>query len=733
MNLPARNRDEIELWGGVECTLNRVGDRFIDQLALTGHDVRLADLDTIAAAGLRTLRYPVLWESVAPRGLEHPDWRFADERLDKLRELAIEPIVGLLHHGSGPAYTHLGAPDFALLLAQFAKMVAERYPWVRMFTPVNEPLTTARFCGLYGHWYPHERDDRRFLRMLLNQVRGISASMRAIREVIPGALLIQTEDGGRTYSEPRLEYQAAWENDRRWLSYDLLFGRVVPGHPLWPYLLDAGADPNELEAIAADACPPDVVGLNYYVTSDRFLDGNVKLYPEGCHGGNRHERYADVEAARVGDCEIYGHEALLEEAWSRYRTAVALTEVHIGSTREEQLRWLNEAWEGARRARARGADVRAVTVWSLCGSTDWDSLVTRPAGHYESGALDARGPRVRPTALLGAVRDLTSRGVLTHPLAGGPGWWRRPERVFYRSRAAVEEPRPLPGAVLASGPRVASAASPVLILGAQGTLGRAFVAACAARAIPYRAMSRQELDITDMPLLRRALEDARPWAVLNSAGFVRVDDAEHTEEQCFAINAVGAETVALACAQYGVKLVTFSSDLVFDGAHRAPYIESSRVGPLSVYGRSKVEAERRVLATAVDALVVRTAAFFCPSLRHGFLGALLESLSHGRPFRAADDVTVSPTFVPDLVAATLELLIDGAQGVWHLANEGEYTWAELAVTAARLKGSNVDLVRPCSILELGLPAARPRYSALASERADLMPTAESALARWSSA
>jgi dTDP-4-dehydrorhamnose reductase len=562
--------------------------------------------------------------------------------------------------------------------------------------------------------------------MLLNQIDGIAASMRAIREVIPGARLIQTEDGGKTFAEPRLDYQAIWENHRRWLSYDLLFGRVRPGHPLWSYLLDAGAVPAELESLAAAPCAPDVVGLNYYVTSDRFLDGDVERYPEVCRGGNDHERYADVEVARVGEREIYGHQELLEEAWARYRTPVALTEVHIGSTREEQLRWLHEAWQGAKRARARGAEVRAVTVWSLCGSADWDSLVTRTAGHYESGALDARGPRVRPTALLQAVRDLTAHGTLGHPLAAGHGWWRRPERVFYRSRAEPD-PRRAPG------PAEPALAPPLLIVGARGTLGREVVRACLARGIPHRALSRSEVDITDASSVRRAIEDVRPWAVVNAAELVRVDDAERTQARCFALNVAGAETIAAACAGYGVKLATFSSDLVFDGAHRAPYLESSRVAPLSVYGRSKAEAERRVLATLPDALVVRSAAFFGPSQGSGFLGALLRALAQRRKFRAAHDVTVSPTFVPDLVAATLELLIDGAAGVWHLANEGAYTWAELAMAAARLKGFDFDLVEPCSIRELGLPAARPPYSALASERASLMPSAESALSRWAQA
>jgi dTDP-4-dehydrorhamnose reductase len=122
------------------------------------------------------------------------------------------------------------------------------------------------------------------------------------------------------------------------------------------------------------------VGLNYYVTSDRVLDHRLDRYPPSRHGGNGALRYADVEAVRTRRRGLVGHRAHLFEAWWRYRLPVALTEVHLACTREEQARWLAEAWEGARTARADGADVVAVTPWALLGSYDWDSLVTAPRG-----------------------------------------------------------------------------------------------------------------------------------------------------------------------------------------------------------------------------------------------------------------------------------------------------------------------------------------------------------------
>ncbi|HUS17541.1 MAG TPA: dTDP-4-dehydrorhamnose reductase, partial [Chloroflexia bacterium] len=120
----------LEIWAGVECTVNRVGDFYFDQLAASGHAGRAADLSLIKSLGVKTVRYPVLWELIAPNGLRQADWTWADERLGQLQALGIEPIVGLVHHGSGPKSTSLVEPSFAPWLAEFAAAVADRYPWL---------------------------------------------------------------------------------------------------------------------------------------------------------------------------------------------------------------------------------------------------------------------------------------------------------------------------------------------------------------------------------------------------------------------------------------------------------------------------------------------------------------------------------------------------------------------------------------------------------------------------
>jgi dTDP-4-dehydrorhamnose reductase len=302
----------LELWGGVECTVNRVGETYSDQVRRSGHHDRPDDIALVASTGIKTLRYPVLWERVAPDGLIGADWSWTDDRLDRLRRLGIRPIAGLLHHGSGPRTTNLLDPDFPRLFAEYAGAVARRYPWIDLYTPVNEPLTTARFSALYGHWYPHCRDDRSFVTALLHQVMATALAMRAIRRVNSSAQLVQTEDAGRTFSTPRLDYQAAFENHRRWLTFDLLSGRVSRGHPLRDWLIGCGATPEALDALTHEPCRPDVVGLNYYLTSDRFLDDRLELYPGVAPGGNGRDTYVDVDAVRVRASGCAGHHPIVK-------------------------------------------------------------------------------------------------------------------------------------------------------------------------------------------------------------------------------------------------------------------------------------------------------------------------------------------------------------------------------------------------------------------------------------
>ena len=163
---------------------------------------------------------------------------------------------------------------------------------------------------------------------------------------------------------------------------------------------------------------------------------------------------------------------------------------------------------------------------------------------------------------------------------------------------------------------------------------------------------------------------------------------------------------------------------MFDGLKTRPYVETDDTNPRNVYGASKRAAEEWILALFPDALIVRTAAFFGPLDRYSFLTRALREISAGREVVAAGDVVISPTYLPHLAEAVLDLLIDRERGIWHLANRGMVSWADFASLAAQLAGLDRSLIRRIRMVELGLSATRPPLSALESERGNIMPALE---------
>lgn len=420
------------MWAGVECSLLRVGRLRADQLTATGHAARPADLELLPELGVSAVRYPVLW-GWRSRGAQATDWKWADARIGRLLELGLRPVIGLLHHGSGPGSSSFLDPDFPQRFGAFADTVARRYPGVREFLPINEPLTTARFSGLYGTWHPHARDHAIFTRMLLSMAGAAREAARAIRAATAGAVIIQNEDLGHTQGTPAVRDAVTFDNHRRWLTFDLMTGRVGPSHPLWNYLAGDRERAVALESLRDDPEPPDVLGLDYYVTSDRYLDHRLERYPAWTHGGDGKLAYADVERVRCAFPPASGFSRALDEAWRRYQLPLSLAEVNLSGEPDDQVAWWWEAWDAALRARASGIDVRSVTCWSVFGARGWASLLRRPDGRHEAGAVDVRRGAPRLTALGRAVQA-AAQGSGSAPQS--IGWWRRPERVLYSAPTA---------------------------------------------------------------------------------------------------------------------------------------------------------------------------------------------------------------------------------------------------------------------------------------------------------
>jgi dTDP-4-dehydrorhamnose reductase len=168
---------------------------------------------------------------------------------------------------------------------------------------------------------------------------------------------------------------------------------------------------------------------------------------------------------------------------------------------------------------------------------------------------------------------------------------------------------------------------------------------------------------------------------------------------------------------------------VFDGAQQRPYDERDTPRPLSAYGRAKLHAEQQ-LAEHPHVLTVRTSAFFGPWDAHNFLSIGLERLQRGESWHAVDDQVVSPTYVPDLVHTSLDLLIDREHGLWHVANQGEASWFDFACRAADAAGLSCEQVLRIDTASAGQRAVRPPYSVLTSRRGVLTPTLDAALQRY---
>ena len=233
--------------------------------------------------------------------------------------------------------------------------------------------------------------------------------------------------------------------------------------------------------------------MNYYITSERWLDESLEKYPTQTHGGNGRHRYADTEVVRANPAARSGFKILAIEIWKRYQIPMAVTESHLHCTREEQLRWFKEIWDDAANLTKQGINIKGVTAWALLGSFDWDTLLTKTGTQYESGVFDIKTfvGQLRPTALVHLIKKLATGEGELHPVLAENGWWHdqprlskndsRPILIIDISRTENEEKN-------------------------SGKLSIMLSDACMQRRIPHILKNNpEELDI----------EKVNPWAVIN--------------------------------------------------------------------------------------------------------------------------------------------------------------------------------------------------------------------------
>jgi dTDP-4-dehydrorhamnose reductase len=224
-----------------------------------------------------------------------------------------------------------------------------------------------------------------------------------------------------------------------------------------------------------------------------------------------------------------------------------------------------------------------------------------------------------------------------------------------------------------------------------------------------------EFDITDELATAAFIADASPDWVIHGAAFTNVDGCEKEPDKAYHVNGDGPRNVARACWAAKCRMLYVSTDYVYDGSKRLPYVETDPTGPLNVYGASKLRGEHEVLKVLKDALIVRTSWLFGAN-GPNFVEAILGQVGKKDELKVVDDQVGSPTFTPDLADALARLVDANASGIVHVSNEGACSWFQYAVKILELAGAGGIRVLPIGTAELARPALRPAYSVLSKDR-----------------
>ncbi|MCW5978096.1 MAG: dTDP-4-dehydrorhamnose reductase [Bryobacteraceae bacterium] len=280
--------------------------------------------------------------------------------------------------------------------------------------------------------------------------------------------------------------------------------------------------------------------------------------------------------------------------------------------------------------------------------------------------------------------------------------------------------------------------SKVVVFGGAGQLGRELVREFQGRGHAVAGLDRTQVDITKAERVEAALASNNPSVVLNAAAYNQVDVAEREPQDAYLVNALAVRNIAVACRQLDARLVHFSTDYVFDGRSRRPYVEEDPTHPLGAYAVSKLAGELYAQAYLDRPLVIRTSGVFGPGGRFtgrgNFIELMLRLASQHSPIRVVEDHIASPTYAPYLAARTADLVERGVTGVFHIGGGTPMSWFEYARMIFRVAGVEASLT-PTNEREYRTAARRPKYSALSNAKMEslglqAMPALEDAVREY---
>jgi dTDP-4-dehydrorhamnose reductase len=260
----------------------------------------------------------------------------------------------------------------------------------------------------------------------------------------------------------------------------------------------------------------------------------------------------------------------------------------------------------------------------------------------------------------------------------------------------------------------------VLLLGANGQLGSDVVRLWRDPGVELIGATRADADVTDAPGITHLIEREHPDAVINTTAFHNLPIAEQDPELCFRVNVIGGRNVAAAAASIGAAIIQISTDYVFDGANRTPYLEDDPRRGVNVYGAAKIATEDIVRQANPQSLIVRVSGLYGLAGSAGKGGNFVETMrrlaGEGNPIRVVSDQFTAPTNTAEIAEALLPLVRDGARGVVHLAAGEGCSWYEFARAFFEMTKLSPDL-QPVTTAEFGAPLQRPMYSVLGSTHA----------------
>lgn len=367
----------------------------VDEMEKTGHYAHWKeDFALLKELGIDVLRYGPPYYQVHCRPGRY-DWNFTDTVFAELQRIGVTPIVDLCHFGVPDWLGNFQNPEFPYFFAEYARAFAERFPWVKLYTPVNEMYITAHFSARLGIWNERLSSDRAFVTAVKHLAKASILATEAILQVQPDATFIQSESSEYFHPiSPEAESIAQQLNQIRFLALDLNYGHDVYA-TLYEYLIDNGMTRDDyhffLNRKVKAVC---IMGNDYYATNEHVV------YPDG----------------QTYSCELFGYYVITKQYFDRYRLPVMHTETNNrdkGGREKEPREWLERQWANLLRLKGDGVPIIGFTWYSLLDQVDWDTNLTEDAGRVNCYGLADLTRHIHPAGE--AYRDLikTWRGQMS--------------------------------------------------------------------------------------------------------------------------------------------------------------------------------------------------------------------------------------------------------------------------------------------------------------------------------